>query len=570
MRERIAAVLRRLGLDQYAHRGWQVVRTSFDATDRALNTALREDYQRAGGAFRRMSEGAPTGDPDRRALFVCSMTTAFGRKLEGVLSLVTRLAGLTPHFLELGHDPWGPRYHGLFGPMPHHYLRRFQLAKKPPPDAPGVSEFERLGRSVQELIALSYRRVDIGRVALSNCLTRNKFNRLDIEASETRQEIGADLRRAQHNVRAAEALLDEMRPSVLLLLEKGLSPAAEVVGVALARDIPVIQYVGSQRMDSYVFKRFRYEGRHQHPFSLSPKSWSRARTIGWDERQDAALMQDLAESYVSGTWFNRKFLHQGKSIKGSDVVRKQLDLDPRKKTATVFSHVLWDATFFYGEGLFDDYETWLCETVKAACANPRLNWIIKLHPDLVWKLQHERFSGELRDVLAMRSAVGALPPHVKIVLPDTDISTYSFFPLTDYCVTVRGTIGIEMACHGVPVVTAGTGRYSGLGFTIDSVSAADYLSRLASLEKQPPLGAERTRLAQQFAHTLFNLRPWRATTFEMVKMAIEDVVHPLATNLEPRVSTFTEFEAARDTQQLATWIASDEADYLDIEASGAG
>ena len=109
--------------------------------------------------------------------------------------------------------------------------------------------------------------------------------------------------------------------------------------------------------------------------------------MDWSSNQDRELMRDLAESYKSGTWFNRKFLHDGKRIKTASEVRDQLGLDPSKKTAVIFSHVLWDATFFYGEGLFDDYETCLLQTVRAACGNKRLNWVIKLHPDLVWKLK---------------------------------------------------------------------------------------------------------------------------------------------------------------------------------------
>ena len=33
------------------------------------------------------------------------------------------------------------------------------------------------------------------------------------------------------------------------------------------------------------------------------------------------------------------------------------------------------------------------------------------------------------------------------------------FKVIDYGITVRGTIGIELPCFGIPVITAGTGRY---------------------------------------------------------------------------------------------------------------
>jgi hypothetical protein len=46
----------------------------------------------------------------------------------------------------------------------------------------------------------------------------------------------------------------------------------------------------------------------------------------------------------------------------------------------VFSQVLWDANLFYGEDLFEDAGEWFVETVRVACANSAMNWLIKLHP----------------------------------------------------------------------------------------------------------------------------------------------------------------------------------------------
>ena len=53
----------------------------------------------------------------------------------------------------------------------------------------------------------------------------------------------------------------------------------------------------------------------------------------------------------------------------------------------------------------------------------------------------------------------------------------------DYCLTVWGIIGIGAATHRIPVMTAGTGRYHGLGFTIDSQTKKEYKSRLLNIEK---------------------------------------------------------------------------------------
>jgi hypothetical protein len=323
-----------------------------------------------------------------------------------------------------------------------------------------------------------------------------------------------------------------------------------------------VQYSGSQNLNDFVLRRFHFGNRQQHPFSLSPDTWNWVRTMPWSEDREAAVMQLFEESYRSGSWFKRKYLHSDKRIEDAATTRAQLKLDPNRKNAVIFSHVLWDATFFYGRGLFDDYETWLIETVRAACRNSSLNWIVKLHPDLVWKLKYEGFTGELRDLVAMRAAVGELPAHVIIVPPDTRISTFPLFSIADYCVTVRGTIGIEMACHGVPVITAGTGRYSGLGFTVDSSSVNEYLERLATLERQPPMDPARVSLARRFAYALFQLRPWEMRSFDVIHEAMDEIGHPLVQNIVPVVPDGEAFSSAEDVRAFRAWLLSATSDYL--------
>ena len=74
----------------------------------------------------------------------------------------------------------------------------------------------------------------------------------------------------------------------------------------------------------------------------------------------------------------------------------------------LFSHVLWDAKLFYGEDLFDNYGHWFAETVAAAAANPRMNWIIKLHPANLWKRKLSGVTFEYGELALIRERVGEL------------------------------------------------------------------------------------------------------------------------------------------------------------------
>lgn len=487
-------------------------------------------------------------------------------KLEGILGLIWRLNGFYPRVLEFNYDFWMRKYFRQLGIQDFVDFQK-QLVSIPmnsslPPD---LVEFRNSNPTIRDLLDYRFRGVDIGRIALSNVLYRNKFSKFDITSATTLDEVCGNLLQVQRNVMAAEKVLDQVSPSQVLLNEKGTSPCAELVGVCFYRHIPVVQYVGSQNLNELVFKRFGLDNCHQHPFSLDQSTWEGVKKMPWSLELENDILNNLEEGYRLGTWFNRKFLLQGKKIKSADDVRSQLGLDPSKKTAVIFSHVLWDATFFYGKNLFEDYETWLMETVRAAALNPSVNWVIKLHPDLVWKMKYESYTGELRDVIAMRAAVGKLPEHIKLVMPDTDISTFTFFEITDYCLTVRGTIGIEMACHGIPVLTAGTGRYSHLGFTNDFDLPEDYFDCLLHIQDIPPMDAHQVELARRYAYALFKLRPWTMESFKITRMPQAHTGHPLDHNLSVLLRKFSDFQAPSDVRRLSDWINSDYVDYISLD-----
>lgn len=568
---RLPALLDQIGLWSYSFRSANRVLELIRSTGRNgkrddLSQAIEEDFEACHEKIGRVACDVPAGDPRCVCLMISSYPTVWGIKLEAMLSLAARMAGFGVQILDLGgsRDLWA--YHRAFG---NDRLVRFTecLLLEPILSPNGATESSStMQYTVQDLMKLTYHDVDAGRIVMSNVMYRHKFTQFDLSKYEMQLEVAEELARVHRNIRAAERLLAKVRPVQALVLEKGLSPSAEVAGVCLAKGIPLVQYSNSQDMNGFVLKRFTMQNRHNHPFSLDASTWGRVKCMNWGSQRESELMGDLENGYKLGTWFNRKFLHQDKRFKSAEAVREQLGLDPAKKTAVIFSHVLWDATFFYGEGLFNDYETWFVETVRAACRNPTVNWVVKLHPDLLWKLKLENYSGELRDLVAMKTAVGSLPENVKIVMPDTDISTHSFFDITDYCLTVRGTIGIEMSCHGVPVLTAGTGRYSNLGFTIDSLTAEEYIERLAHIETISPMAPREIELARRFAYALFKLRPWHPLSFETTKMPIEMASHPLAFNLLIHAESSGELAASPDIRSLVDWLMSDQADYVELPA----
>jgi capsule polysaccharide export protein KpsC/LpsZ len=269
----------------------------------------------------------------------------------------------------------------------------------------------------------------------------------------------------------------------------------------------------------------------------------------------------FADRY-GGRWFLQERNQRSTRRYTLGELMQRFRLDSAKPTAVVFSQVLWDANLFYGDDLFEDAGEWFVETVRAACANPALNWLIKLHPANFWKRKYEGITQEYAERVLIDQAIGVLPAHVTLIAAEDDISTLSLFESIDYGVTVRGTSGMEMVCFGKHCVTAGTGRFSELGFTLDSTSREQYLQRLAHLHTQPAMNDEEVLRAKWHAYAAFALRPWPMLSAKAEFMYRHQGRDPMDHNLRLAVASLDELNSRGDLAGWADWAEAGGVDYI--------
>lgn len=509
-----------------------------------------------------LCKGIDNTGPQKKVLIVCLATWVWQVKIEAILAKALQLNGYTPVIATYKSAVRAHRYFRVFG------LHQFVFFDDPAQTdckLPLTSEVKELLDQVttfDSLIKLQHRDVDMGRHVLSRVLRKLHVGRVDLSDHEFYRNLKQYITKSEQTIRAAEEMVKDVQPSMVLFFEKGYTPLGEIFDVVVNRGLNVIQWSYTHRNDAFTLKRYTREMRYCHPFSLSDKTWDFVRQMPWTDEHESVLMGEMKGRYKKGTWFNRYGMKQ-KTRKTREEIERQLDLDTSKKTAVVFSHVLWDATFFYGNNIFETYEDWLIETVRTAILNPSVNWLVKLHPHYVWKIKKEGINEKIRDNSVISEEFGVLPNHVKLLNPDTDISTFALFDVTDYCLTVRGTIGMEMSCFGIPVLTAGTGRYSNRGFTIDSESYEDYIDKLRHIQDLPSLNAEQTVLARKHAYALFNLRPWKFETFQTVTRPFNKLGHPLDDNIVIHAKSIQDIVEAADLNDFVEWATgSTQVDYL--------
>ena len=512
----------------------------------------------SGDALRSVRDGdGPT------ALFVSLTEFVYQLKLEGMLGKALQLAGWKPIVL-VQDDSWVPRkYLAAFGIESFATLAPYLDDAARAEAAAAAREIIGAKPALADVRDLTFHGARIGRNVLATVSRALHEGAVDLDDPRARAELERLLPRTLEATIAAERLLADLEPALVLFLERNYAAEAPISDVGLVQGLDVVQYVSGPQDDTLIFKRFTRETRREHPRSLSEESWLRVRELPWTPERDAELDEEFAKRY-GNAWALSRRIQSWTEDRSRDEVIAELGLDPAKKTAVLYSHILWDANMFYGEDLFADQEEWFLETVRAAVANPSVNWIVKLHPANVWKLKRERIEGARDEETAIREAVGELPAHVAIVRAESEISTRSIFGLTDYGITIRGSVGFELPCFGVPVLTAGTGFYSGRGFTIDSATPEQYLERLHSIETIPPLGAEQVELARRHAWALFRLRPTPFASFLATIRPLEEMGHPLDHDVEIRVRTPDELRGAADLRRIGRWLTqSRDLDYLE-------
>lgn len=554
-----------MSLLQYAKRS-PLGDLAIDLRDHAkrpgLQLELWQDYRRTWreAAFLRTPPGAANG---KTALLITFGVPA-SVKLEATLLAGLRQAGWRTACFTSRATPWVRRYLRAFGVDDHVLRQDFAVDAETRARCEGEAAGYLAGdTSFRAVKGWTYRGVRIGIPLLTNIQRKDRLGSPDPSDPAVRGELVTLLPNLLTWVHVCERMLDRARPDLVLLIEAN-DWNAPLVDLIVGRGIDLIQFVQPSRDDALVLKRLTAETRRFHPNSLDPKTLARISTEPWTERQEQELQQEFADRY-GGKWFLQSRNQPGTRARSRDEIVQALGLRPGRKCTVVFSHILWDANLFYGEDLFEDYGDWLLQTVRAAIANPALDWIVKLHPANLWKRAYESDTQELAEIgLLRRHGLEPLPAHVRLLRPETDISTLSLFQAVDYGITVRGTTGIELPCFGVPMLTAGTGRYSGLGFTRDFASKEAYLAALAHLHEMPTMSAAETLLAKRHAHALFRRRPWvfksLRSTFNLPKQG----AHPLAYNFELTVDSWATLARNGDLEAFAAWAgdASRPVDYL--------
>jgi hypothetical protein len=261
--------------------------------------------------------------------------------------------------------------------------------------------------------------------------------------------------------------------------------------VARREEVRVATWNVAYRKRRFIFS---HDDTYHHTLMTEPRShWE---NLVLSEPQERELMQYLAsrrEGLFDWIVFNRARKDDPTELAA------RIGIDPSKPVIGLLTNVSWDAQLHYPANAFPNMLEWLVRTCEYFATRPDLQLLIRVHPAEISGFPPSRqpILGELARRLPR------LPPNVKVVPPESRMSTYALMSLCNAAIIYGTKMGVELTSVGKPVIVAGEAWIRNKGLTHDASSPEEYIRLLDQLPFAQGLGPELLARARRYAYHFF-------------------------------------------------------------------
>ena len=275
--------------------------------------------------------------------------------------------------------------------------------------------------------------------------------------------------------RVTHRALDVLRPSQIGLTHGIYVDHGTVTEVARIRGIPVTVYARPYRQSTVLLCR----GDTYHRALINEPN------ALWENRVLSAAERSKLLEYLHSRRRGERdsVTYHPDPIEGQERIRAILGLDHDKPTVTAYTNVMWDAQLYHASSAFQDMLGWLFATIDFFIAHPGQQLVIRVHPAEV-KAVKKSLQPVAREIA---NRYGALPSNIKVIPPESNISSYDLAEVSSANLIYGTKMGLEMALMRRPVIVAGESFVRGKGFTHDASSPSDYLQMLDAAERLPAM-----------------------------------------------------------------------------------
>jgi len=189
--------------------------------------------------------------------------------------------------------------------------------------------------------------------------------------------------------------------------------------------------------------------------------------------------------------FNEKFTKE-KLLAKLNLKEKKI-----KKIILFASHKFSESPHAKGKLIFRDYFDQFKKTLRYI---EKKNFI-----DVLWLFKAHPSSGEFNEQNIVAKEIKELR-NEKIRMCPKKLNSHELSKFCDLVITSRGTIGLEFASQGKPVLITGNAAYSKRNITIEPKSKKEYFKTLDNINNLKPLKYDKTLLAKKILYFLENFK----------------------------------------------------------------
>ncbi|MDB4724540.1 hypothetical protein OAF85_00005, partial [Planctomycetota bacterium] len=347
------------------------------------------------------------------------------------------------------------------------------------------------GLGDDELLGARWSGQPVGEWAKSSAFNQFRLSRISLENPEVVQVLRDCIVGTAISFEALSGALDEFQPEVVITFNGRFFSHRVAVELARQRGLQVVTHERGFRKSTALLR----SGGMIHELDLFDRIWS-----DW---HDVPLKLEEART-TSQMFHNRRY---GKDLNWksfspppgeADALRRQLSLDDRPIVACFTSSDDEWLTFpERREGAFPESLDWIPATLDAARQSPDLQWVIRLHPNLVNYGINEQAMQQARELAAQ------LPANCRLVMPTDDVSSYTLADIAACGVVYGTTLGVEMASRGKAVVAVARGWYGNTEMVRFVQTPEAYLPTVREATRQP-VSFRAALLAHRFMSKLYN------------------------------------------------------------------
>jgi len=346
--------------------------------------------------------------------------------------------------------------------------------------------------SIKDCINYIYKNVPVGKlceVSISRYLCRDAFT--------DNSDEGLKAWRAY--ICAAIVLVDvykkafrKLKPEIIFLCSGRFFWYSIVHWIAQKQKIRVVSYENafnfSKRGSQWTF-------REEIPVSEMDLGsyWENWRNTPLNKYENNQIDQELVKHHFNPIIYPNP-------IENQDILLKNLNfINNNKPIVAMFPNLTWDAAVSGRRTIFKGVLEWINETIKFANRNDSFNLVIRVHPAemLIFEGNHSR--EHVIDYL--QDKFGNLPDNVRVIPPDSQLSSYTLLGLAKSVLVYTGTLGLESSILGKhSVIICGRAHYTNKGFGYFPQSREEYFKLLSELDGLSLPTKEEIALARRYAY----------------------------------------------------------------------